>query len=132
MGERWQLLYNFVPHGQREFKSAADLEAAWRRHGAALTATLPPFQRPDFFWWHEAKQAPPDTLAGGRETSRAALLRLGLPLTPREERIFGGEVAFRITEQNVESRDGRRSALIKPASAMATSATFGSVEIYRI
>jgi hypothetical protein len=69
------------------FRSAVELKEAWDANRESLLARMPPFLRPFAYWELEVGYFP-DCLVNGHESDRAALLRLGLPLTRAERELL--------------------------------------------
>ncbi len=82
-GERRSLLHGISFTGEEGFQSPEEYEAAWWRYRETLIFELGAFRRPDAFWWIEVGYVP-DCPAHGYESERAALIRLGLMLSPQE------------------------------------------------
>lgn len=72
----------------RGFATAEEYGAAWWAHREELLYVCGPFRRPEAFWWLEHEQAPPDCPAGGYESERDALIRVGAQLSPHEQTLL--------------------------------------------
>jgi hypothetical protein len=78
LGQQWELLFSWVPSGEKGFETKAEYEAVWRRLREKLIFSLGAWRRPDAFWWVEVGSMP--TAA---EDEREQIIRLG-ELSPHE------------------------------------------------
>ena len=86
-GQYWELTVGMLPAGERGFKDQSDRARAWWATRERLLAESRPFHRPIAFWELEQGYVP-DCEKNGYESERAALIRLGLELTPQEQSIL--------------------------------------------